>query len=316
MANLVTPNNYQEYYDRVIYQSNILIKLNIWTISDSSFNAWIHQFQTQEEKYFCACLLSRLVFRSKNQINALISSILSSNLNNYCFDNIENQGKLIQLLTSKRVDPRIRLIPVINEEDPPTKSGPLVIRYTKKRYNLNEKWMIWSSMFNSLLESEKNFTFIFIDDFCGTGKQFDKFFSQIAFKDINNLEDIKNFWERIQTKNIKIIYCPLIAYESGFNYLRFKYPFLKFTSSELLTSYNNFFDDNNWKELSNDTITSSNAKQWLKDFWQSKGFEGRSIPYLGYENMALTIGFEHGTPNNTLPIFWQSNNNWKPLLER
>lgn len=312
MISLSIPSNTQEYYDRIIHQCNILIKMNVWGISETNFVSWIQQFQTQEEKFFCACLLSRLIFRSKNQIYSLITALFQSNLNNCCFNEVITQGELIRKLISKKNDPRIRLVPVINDDDPPTKSGPLIIRYTKKRFNLNEKWMIWSAKLPKIFETENDIKIIFIDDFCGTGKQFDKFFQQI----ISHENDDKLFWNKIFKQNIQIIYSPLIAYEDGLLYLRFKYPFIKFTTCELLKSNNNFFEDKNWEELSNKKITSSQAKQWLELFWKGKGFSKSSIPFLGYESMGLTIGFEHGTPNNTLPIFWQSNQNWKPLLER
>lgn len=314
MQILAIPSNTQEYYDRVIHQCNILIKMNIWTIPEANFIAWINQFQTLEEKFFCACLLSRLIFRSKSQIYSLITALFQSNLNNTCFDEIITQGELIKKLTSKKGDPNIRLVPVINEEDPPTKSGPLIIRYIKKRFNLNEKWMNWSSKIPSILKEKNNFKIIFIDDFCGTGRQFEKFFQQIIEQ--SGFEDEREFWRKVIEKKIRIIYSPLIAYEAGFYYLKMKYPFISFTSSELLKENNSFFQEKNWKELSNEKIKVSDAQEWLENFWSSKGFTQSSIPFLGYENMGLTFGFEHGTPNNTLPIFWQSNPNWKPLLER
>lgn len=314
MQNLEIPDNTQEYYDRVIHQCNVLIKMNIWTIPEANFVAWKNQFQTLEEKFFCACLLSRLIFRSKAQIYSLITALFQSNLNNCCFDEVKFQGQLIQNLTSKRFDPQIRLIPVINEDDPPTKSGPLIIRYVKKRFNLNEKWMIWSSKLPSLLKEKKDFKIIFIDDFCGTGKQFDKFFQQIIEQ--TGFTDDQEFWSKMTDQNISIIYAPLIAFESGLVYLKEKYPLINFTSSELLKEEHSFFQEKNWNELSNEKINVEDAQNWLENFWKEKGFSNSSIPFLGYENMGLAFGFEHGTPNNTLPIFWQSNQTWKPLLER
>jgi len=312
MLSINTPNNTLEFYDKVIHQCNTLIKMNIWTISESNFTSWVSQFQTQNEKFFCACLLSRLIFRSKNQTYSLITSLFQSNLNNQCFENIENQGHLIANLT-QRSDPNIRLTPVINDDDPPTKSGPLIIRYAKKRFNLNEKWMIWASKLPNLFKMKKNYKIIFIDDFCGTGKQFDKFFQQILE---STAENEVLFWKMIQENEIKIIYAPLISFENGLNYLKIKYPFIKFTCSELLTENNSFFNKTYWNEISDNKIESEHVQNWLTEFWKSKGFAKSSIPIFGYENMGLTIGFEHGTPNNTLPIFWQSNQNWKPLLER
>lgn len=42
----------------------------------------------------------------------------------------------------------------------------------------------------------------------------------------------------------------------------------------------------------------------------------RNSDYLGYENSQCLIGFSFGTPNNTLPIFWNANNRWFALFPR
>ena len=37
---------------------------------------------------------------------------------------------------------------------------------------------------------------------------------------------------------------------------------------------------------------------------------------LGFNDGAYLIGFEYNTPDNTLPIFWGTSNNWKPIFTR
>ncbi|MGB2867390.1 MAG: hypothetical protein WBD36_02975, partial [Bacteroidota bacterium] len=37
---------------------------------------------------------------------------------------------------------------------------------------------------------------------------------------------------------------------------------------------------------------------------------------LGYQDSQLLIGFFYNTPDNSLPIFWSSKNNWKPVFKR
>lgn len=36
----------------------------------------------------------------------------------------------------------------------------------------------------------------------------------------------------------------------------------------------------------------------------------------GYRDMATTIGFEHGIPDSTLPLYWHSSDTWTPLRRR
>lgn len=37
---------------------------------------------------------------------------------------------------------------------------------------------------------------------------------------------------------------------------------------------------------------------------------------LGYAGTGLLLAFEHSTPDNSLPIFWATTGNWKPLLKK
>lgn len=41
----------------------------------------------------------------------------------------------------------------------------------------------------------------------------------------------------------------------------------------------------------------------------------RNMP-LGYENGEFTFGFFYNTPDNTLPIFWSTENGWHPIVTR
>jgi hypothetical protein len=37
---------------------------------------------------------------------------------------------------------------------------------------------------------------------------------------------------------------------------------------------------------------------------------------LGYSGSGLLLAFEHSIPDNSFPIFWAENPNWRPLLSR
>ena len=37
---------------------------------------------------------------------------------------------------------------------------------------------------------------------------------------------------------------------------------------------------------------------------------------LGYKNGEYAFGFFYNTPDNTLPIFWGTNNGWCPIFKR
>ncbi len=47
-----------------------------------------------------------------------------------------------------------------------------------------------------------------------------------------------------------------------------------------------------------------------------KQFESKNCKPLGFDNSQGLVAFAHTTPNNTLPIFWSSKNDWYPLFPR
>ncbi|MGI4830438.1 MAG: phosphoribosyltransferase-like protein [Janthinobacterium lividum] len=39
-------------------------------------------------------------------------------------------------------------------------------------------------------------------------------------------------------------------------------------------------------------------------------------PPLGHGNCELLLGFNHNIPDNTLPVIWSKEAQWKPIFER
>jgi hypothetical protein len=294
MLNL--PENARIFTESVINDCRQLINLGIWEIQMSRFEGWIRQFCGEEEEYFSACLLYQLIFRSTPQFDAGLNSLFRSNLNGtlkpYSMD-----MEFIYAIRG-RMDPKIRLIPVICESDPPTKSGPLVLRRIKRTLDVRDQWMCWPWQSNDAEIS----TIIFVDDFLGSGKQFLNFFKKWEFDKISS--------------NVQFIYVPVMAHRQGIDFIKTELPQVIVTAAEILESSHSFFSEDAWLELSQGSISAEDAKNWYSDFATRKQLCPHSTGCLGTGDIAITVGFSHGTPNNTLPIFWYSNQNWQPILER
>jgi hypothetical protein len=43
---------------------------------------------------------------------------------------------------------------------------------------------------------------------------------------------------------------------------------------------------------------------------------GGSVGADGFGRLGLAYAFAHGTPNNTLPIYWQETREWTPMVDR
>jgi hypothetical protein len=298
------PKGSDHFHATVMARVNDLVDIGIWDIEKSRVMGWISQFRSSDEGYFAACLLDSLMYRSDAQFVACATALFRGGLRWACKPNLNGSNDL-DLLDALRasVDMGIRLVPVIRDVDPPTKSGPLVLRYIKRALRLNEDWMVWPWKVEAELDTCKHVhTVIFVDDFLGSGSQFSEFL------DIQKLPVISS--------NVHWIYAPVIAHEYGISSVRTDHPKIEVIASEYLNAGHGFFDDSRWRILSEGTVTASDAKDFYLNFMSHRKIDTRGAPHLGFGELALCFGFKHSTPDNSLPILWAQGSNWSGFLER
>ena len=289
--------------DWKIYSNSIrdrcrdLIEYNIWGGIDLvKFEAWRHNFKTDEEKYFSSCVLDSLIYRSNSQTYSLINQMLYKNLNN-TFRIMGETGmqNFPECLIDRNNCNLVRLVPSITFESPVTKSSNEILRFMKRHFRVWEEFII--NPWNIEDEIKKGArAFIFIDDFLGTGHQFE----ETIFD--SKLEDVVR-------KNM-IVYAPLTAHSQGIEYLNTNFPELKITYSEKLKKDTHSFFCNYFPSEQDE------AKAFYIEM-----LEDRKLPYspgnqFGYGNLELTYAFEHAAPDNSLQILHERNENWSPLFNR
>lgn len=142
--------------------------------------------------------------------------------------------------------------------------------------------------------------YIFIDDFIGSGQQV-----------IQKLEEpISLLREKIP--DLEISYYSLIATEEGLKKIREKKIFDNVESVfQLDSSFKTFEQDSRYfKELIDDIdllFAKETTEKYSKDLFHH---------VLGFDNCQLMLGFEHNTPDNSLPLFWSEENKWNPIFKR
>lgn len=299
------PNGAEDYIERVSNRVRDLIDAGLWDIPLERMVGWFSGFTTIDERYFAACLLDSLVYRSPTQFSACITSLFGGpcSLAVQSHLRINDDVDLIKLLRDKFKDPGVRLVPVICDSDPPSKSGPLVIRRIKKQLGIADRWMIWPSQIGAAVEAGAK-VIILVDDLLGSGKQAEGF--------------CKKQQVREMAGKAKVIYAPVVAHEKGIEHLSKFWPELTVISAEKLTEDHHFFSQKTWDFLSDGQIKASDAEDfYIKKMLPLTGFvPGKIIPATGVGELALCFGFSHSTPNNSLPILWFDREGWCSLLER
>lgn len=296
------PDSASSFVESVKSDSRYLISRGLWEIPTARFDGWLNQFIGPEEEFFAACLLDHLIFRTSSQFEAGLRALFRSNLQGKIFSGCSDDELMLKL--AGRDEAHLRVVPVICETDPPTKSGPLVLRRLQRIMQIRHKWICWPWQAAAKIRNREIDTVIFVDDFLGSGKQFETFFNQWGFDQLLD--------------NAKYYYAPVIAHEIGLEHLKNVLPSVQVIYAEQLDKSHDFFSEDVWNRLGQGTISATEAKEWYLEFAKVKGLCPRSTGAFGTGNLSLAFGFSHATPNNSLPIFWYDNEStgWQPLLER
>lgn len=296
---LELPVHWKTYYANVKDRCKDLVRYKIWNGLDvNRLEVWMKNFNTDSEKYLSACILDSLMYRSNSMTKSLIYHLFNVVLPNYTRLNPTPIGVIndwFERFNSHRQDPGVRLVSAIREIDPPTKSANFILRLLSKEFNIKDSWIIYPNQMKYHYESGIR-TFVFIDDFLGSGLQF----SEIILE--YNLNMIPESY---------IIYCPLVAHTTGVEFVEKSFNnAIPIVASEYLNEKMNFFD--NFFDNSPE-----NAREFYVKMALEKGIiKSRSDNEFGFGNLQVAYSFEHSCPDNSLNVLWHSSDNWNPLFNK
>lgn len=286
---------YEMYADKVFANAKKMVKHHIWEgVSETNITAWESYKQTSLEDYFLLALaVDALTYRSQAQFLALMETTLTSKLDLY-FQKLD-MTFLDSVSRTGSSNHKVQLIPVIKPKDPPTKSGPLVLRHICKSFGIQERG---NTAWPNFISNSTNLNVcLYVDDFSGTGKQFCDF-----VKDNN-----------IDVKQGEHVYLCGTVHDASIEKISRDYPDIKIVFGEKLSDENSFFCKVSRKfNVSEDMI-----KAYYTDFITRHGFSiVQSNKHFGYQAQALTYATYISTPNNSLPLYWFENDHFKPLIGR
>ncbi len=298
------PQTSGDFCDRVNRKCQGLIELGIWDIDRARYSGWLNQFARDDERFFSSCILDCLMYRNREQFTASLRSLVRGQLRQALPKLQPAHDGAVQLLLAGGRGSKICLCPAIDLDAPPTKSGPFILRRLKKAFDASTDIMYWPWKVSAEIKAGNIRTVILIDDFLGSGSQVNEYLGNL-FGPLD--------------KDVLWIYAPVVAHESGINYLAQEQPLLKVVCAERLGPSHSFFNDEYWALVSNGTIKGQDAKDFYLDFLNRRGLSAHDdfgFAPLGFGGLSLCYGFEHGTPDNSLPLLWGRADGWQHLLDR
>jgi hypothetical protein len=298
----VPPDGYTFCSD-IMTRSQNLIDRGIWSgMKLERLRRWYKNFQSDEEKYFAACIIDALIFRSDDQTAALLTHLFQRPLVDLMRRDPPRSGPVVNWVERLRSNSRdVRLVAAIKRSDRPHKSAHVVSRLIKRQLGVNPDLIAkpWELAPHALHQMQ---ILVFIDDFLGTGDQFEKLIQG------ENLH-----W---MFSTAYVVYAPLVAHVDGIDYLKSKFPSLRIVASEILEAQHSLFSSES-RAFADQVNTVASARDFYLDLLSQKGITLDPADEFGYGGLGLAYAFEHAVPDNNLPLlWWGADGNWAPLFNR
>jgi hypothetical protein len=291
------------FHTQVMNRCLDLIDRGVWGgMKPVRLRRWFKNFDTDEERYFAACIMDSLIYRSDDQTTALLVHLFQRPLVDLTRRDPPSTGPITNWLDELRsLKSSIRLVAAVQKHDLPHKSAHLVSRLMKRQLGIRAQWIAKPWELDQHINTGAR-TLVFIDDFLGTGRQ---------FEDLIKREHLN----RLFTSSYAI-YAPFVAHDSGIDYLRSQFPTLRIAAAETLDDRHSLFQPES-RCFDDGVNTPESAKAFYVDLLTRKGIHLRGIDRFGYGGLGLAYAFEHAVPDNNLPLlWWPSAGNWAPLFDR
>ncbi|MBI5007878.1 MAG: hypothetical protein HZB95_12245 [Nitrosomonadales bacterium] len=291
-----------DYIDQVVDRARKLIHARVWEgMKDVQLDSWMGCLRNYDAELLGAYLLDNLAFRSRDQFFSLLDTLfvdLSSSASK-----TPTIPLLDQLRLGKSASPNfgVRIAPVIGHLAPPTKSGPYILRLAQRRFRIHSDWLIWPHM---LAHAGTVTDLYFLDDFCGTGEQFEDFVNGIRLNEFVSLHP-----------HLQVTYLVTTIHPKGLDRIAKLFPYIKVKWAELLSDLNAPLSDSCLRRYQVKGFADMIHEQY-RTVVSKAGLPQKGRLAEGYGELGLAYAFSHATPNNSLPVFWYETPSFTPLLDR
>lgn len=298
------PTEQVTFFDDVVYRFRQLLQRNIISgIDPIRLNTWLANYQTAEDKYVAAHLISGLTYRSnamvKSSLHHLVHCELPGVLRACGAVVVPDLEGFDEMLVRGDDKSPIRFVAVDGAfEKDPGKSGAVMIRQFRRHLNVAKPLLCRPERLDELPTGVK--ALVFIDDLVGTGEQFKKFADHYKLA--------------AQARMRTLVYCPLMAFDTGLSHLAKELPWLQVHPVETLDKGHQFFrpckdDASLWG------ADRFNKVQDVRDHVVELCHRN-AIPPKTKHGLDLVVAFEHAVPNNSVPMLSMKSPHWQPLFDR
>lgn len=312
--------------DKIECLNNILWEKRL---SGEKIEEWLANFKNVNERNAALYLLSRFIFFNEEDINKLVKSLYRDL---YRYPIIESIRKFNgNTLDEKIIEPEFEkvlgqtLFACVGNS---SESSAHLHYQLRKESKVSKKlfdYYIYDPVRKMRVISRPISRIVFVDDFCGTGRQVSK-----DKKVVETVDEIKTVYPKV-----KVSYYTLVATYDGLGYARNSKAFDEVESviemDESFKCFSNasriFGSKTPFDKTEVESICRNHGIELMNHFFTFvEDLTGQTTSFnywvnknaLGYLDCQLLVGFHHNTPDNTLPIIWYAENPslWTPIFPR
>jgi hypothetical protein len=287
-----------------------LVEIGVWP-KRANFDpiGWMSNFPAEESRlalrllegftYFSTELVTQM-FRSAF-LN--ISQLIVTNKNSHVLAKNE-WASFINSILVVRVTGEIP-----NDAD----SGFMFARLAREVLNISEAQIISPQQALEALSTGTAYNVLFVDDFVGSGNQFCETWMRQYNNQRYTFTSFKNVVATFPSVS-HFYYCPVICTELGKNSISQYCPEVQIVPAHFYGSKHSALssDSEIWREDMRtegpEFVKTASERAQIPDLNGSVGC------WQGFHKLGLALAFQHGWPDASLPLFYSTENNWKPLL--
>ena len=266
--------------------------------------AWIENFKNEDDRFYACRLLDNFVYFN----HTLTQNLLVASFQSLPDAIRESSGTR----TISEVFQKVVFTAVSGENPNVTDSGYLLCRNARQLIGIPEELFVMPEV--ALREAYNGTTVIFCDDFIGSG---DQFISSWRRKYPLASGTPGSFEEAQALSGFKPLYLGLVSTEGGKCNIAKAVPSVGVCVCHVIDKQHTVFN------IDTEPYEQAAVIKFLNKFEKhlnpgSKYMDNNSYKTTGYKNYGLLLGFEHSTPDATLPIFWSEgfDSDWVPLVKR
>jgi hypothetical protein len=271
---------------------------------------WLKNFEAEDEE-LAKHLLSKFIYFSEDLVDQSLRAAFNS-ISNVLWgrsaDPINHEKTWREFMNTCLVTfPR-------GESPSPADSGYTFARKCRDQLRIEESRLKDPRDILQLLDQGTILPIVFVDDFVGSGQQFTTTWDRLYTLDTGKRVSFRSVVK--QRPNVDIYYVNVAAHSKGINHVNKQCPSVTMLSSNILTEEHSAVSSQSriWPQGHIE-----DGKKFIKKASAKISFtkeDNSQDDWRGFHALGLTVGFSHGIPDASLPIFFSDRNGWTPLMTR